>query len=61
MKRIASLFLFAFAAMHLLALVIFLIRFHTLKPQSLILGVIFLILGIWLYKDSKKNKSKRPC
>jgi len=55
-KRILSLLSLAFSLMHLLATIIFLIRFQTLKPQSLFLGTTFLILSLWLYKDSKKKQ-----
>ncbi|GEM_PF-5047378 len=58
MKRFFALCLFAFATMHFSAVAIFLIRFQTLKPQSLVLGTIFLALGIWLYKNSKNTKNK---
>ena len=58
MKRFFALCLFAFATMHFLAVVIFLVRFQTLKPQNLILGAIFLTAGVLLYKNSKNRSPK---
>ncbi len=55
MKRFLAFCLLAFAAMHILGSVLLLIRFQTAKPLSLILGPTFLVLGIWLYKSSKKK------
>jgi uncharacterized membrane protein YqjE len=53
MKRIISLFLIAFSIMHISAAVIFLIRYQTLKAPSILLGVVFFVLGIYLYRHEK--------
>jgi len=55
MKRFFALCLFAFAIMHFASLGIMFFRFQILKPQSIILGSVFLALGIWLHKASKKQ------
>lgn len=56
-KRLLSLLLLAFSLLHLLAVGIFLVRFHTIKLQSLFLGTVFLVVGIWLYRASKKKEN----
>ena len=48
--------------MHLSAFTIFFFRYQTIKSQSLILGLIFLVLGVILYRNEKKllENNRRP-
>jgi hypothetical protein len=50
MKHLISLLLIAFASMHLIAFTVSFIRFQLIREQSLILGLVFLGLGIFIYK-----------
>ena len=52
-KRIFGVLLLAFALMHLIGSALLFLRFHAIKPLSLILGPLFLLWAIVLLKSSR--------